>query len=180
MLPTMHGFPPFAGVFLLGKNMGEMADWAFDQAMIQETLGDEFYTCDDDHDTPVCPFCGKRAVLQPDSFVYGKSYGGNSWVCSRFPNCDAYVGCHPGTAIPLGTLANKELRLWRNAAHRAFDPIWQKAGVTRKAAYQHLANALHIDVNKCHIGMFNREMCEKVIEVSKYTLLYIKLEKEGW
>ncbi|WP_088258626.1 zinc-finger-containing protein [Fimbriiglobus ruber] len=31
-------------------------------------------------------------------------------ACERYPTCDAYVGCHPGTETPLGRLANKELR----------------------------------------------------------------------
>ena len=61
-----------------------------------------------------CPYCGGTAILRDASFVYGeKSYGGKVYVCSNYPKCDAYVGVHPGTRIPKGTLADQELQIGR-------------------------------------------------------------------
>ena len=58
-----------------------------------------------------CPYCGANVVLRDSHFVYhnNKNYG-KMWVCSNFPQCDSYVGCHPGTDIPLGRLADSVLR----------------------------------------------------------------------
>lgn len=58
-----------------------------------------------------CPYCGGTAILRDASFVYGThSHGGQVYVCSHYPSCNSYVGVHPGTKIPKGTLANRELR----------------------------------------------------------------------
>jgi len=50
-------------------------------------------------------------------------------------------------------------------AHEAFDPIWKSGRMKRKEAYSWLSSALCIDVNDCHIGMFNEEACEQVVRV---------------
>ena len=68
-----------------------------------------------------CPYCGGTAILRDASFVYGThSHGGQVYVCSHYPSCNSYVGVHPGTKIPKGTLANRELRQKRIQAHRIF------------------------------------------------------------
>ena len=47
-----------------------------------------------------CPYCGSTAILKDASYVYGsKSKGGKVYVCSRYPECNSYVGVHPGTNI---------------------------------------------------------------------------------
>ena len=95
-----------------------------------------------------CPYCGGTAILRDASFVYGeKSYGGKVYVCSNYPRCDAYVGVHPGTRIPKGTLADQELRKKRMLAHQIFDQIWLRG-----------------------IGMFGNYMCDQVIRESKKLL----------
>ena len=79
-----------------------------------------------------CPYCGGTAILRDASFVYGeKSYGGKVYVCSNYPRCDAYVGVHPGTRIPKGTLADQELRKKRMLAHQIFDQIWLRGILSR-------------------------------------------------
>ena len=61
-----------------------------------------------------CPYCGSTAILKDASYVYGsKSKGGKVYVCSRYPECNSYVGVHPGTNIAKGTLADKQLRFKR-------------------------------------------------------------------
>lgn|SRR4030065_715298 len=116
----------------------------------------------------ICPYCWKPAALVTGDVVYphrpdlGEK---NFYMC--YP-CSAYVGCHPGTTKPLGRLANAELRKAKQAAHSAFDPLWKKSGKQkRKAAYTWLASQLDIHVNDCHIGMFDVEMCRRVVEACR-------------
>ena len=50
-------------------------------------------------------------------------------------------------------------------AHTAFDPFWQAEGMTRKQAYQWLADQLGLNQEQCHIGMFDVAQCQRVVEV---------------
>ncbi len=121
-----------------------------------------------------CPYCESVAVLRPASYVYkwDNDYG-PLWVCAKFPSCDAYVGCHPGTEKPLGRLADGCLRFAKMNAHKAFDPLWEakmkrdgcSKGEARRAAYKWLAAQLGIDPKDCHIGMMDKDMCGRVWEV---------------
>ena len=94
-----------------------------------------------------CPYCGGSVKLVSASVVYHSNKYGNSkvWVCENYPKCDAYVGCHPGTEIPLGRLANAKLRALKVEAHKQFDPIWKSGLMTRREAYKWLADMLHIE-----------------------------------
>lgn len=79
--------------------------------------------------------------------------------------------------LPLGRLANAELRQAKRAAHAAFDPLWQSRRMSRRSAYAWLAQQLGIAVEDCHIGMFDTESCQRVIAAvreKRYALL-----KEG-
>lgn len=53
----------------------------------------------------------------------------------------------------------------RQAAHRAFDPIWQSGDFTRSEAYTWLAAQLSIPKEKCHMVHFDEAMCQKVIDI---------------
>ena len=59
-----------------------------------------------------CPYCGALRVTDCDGDYELKPRQGDTmlYVCSRYPECDAYVRVQPGKAIPLGTLANGDLR----------------------------------------------------------------------
>ena len=51
-----------------------------------------------------CPYCGAEVELKSAYEVYhtvNSRDWGNLWVCSNYPRCDAYVGCHKNTDIPL-------------------------------------------------------------------------------
>ena len=73
----------------------------------------------------VCPYCGEKVKLSSNKVIYGKSIGnGKVYRCTN-QWCDSYVGVHTGTNTPLGRLANKELRLLKNKAHRLFDGLWK-------------------------------------------------------
>lgn len=117
-----------------------------------------------------CPYCGAEVVLKDADFIYHSAKSrqwGKVWVCSNFPKCNSYVGCHQGTTIPLGRLANERLRTLKMEAHKQFDPIWKSGLMNRKEAYKWLADMLKIPVDECHIGMFDIKMCQRVIHLCK-------------
>lgn len=110
-----------------------------------------------------CPHCAAPVSLVSNETIYGRAYGEWPWVyaCS---GCGAYVGLHPFTAIPLGTLATAEIRDARKRAKAAFNPIWQQGRMSRTDAYAWLAGALGIaDVKACHIGWFDVDQCNTVV-----------------
>ena len=84
------------------------------------------------------------------------------------PCCHAYVGVHKGTNIPLGRLADTELRGWKAAAHAVFDPLWKRGGPFdghRDFAYQWLSARMGLPEGKTHIGMFDVQECKKAIDI---------------
>lgn len=111
-----------------------------------------------------CPYCGSPTKLVEDTEVYGRSYGGLCYVCEP---CGAWVGCHKGTDRALGRVADKGLRRLKHQAHEAFDPIWKDGHLTRAKAYESLSRHLGIPIGQTHIGMFDEEMCRKVIEYAE-------------
>jgi len=115
----------------------------------------------------VCNYCGKDAPLVSGKQVYPHRPDLYAKKFYRCMPCDAMVGCHPGTTKPLGRLANDELRKAKMAAHAAFDPLWKNRLWKRKQAYAWLALKLNIHARDCHIGMFDVDMCRRVIEVCK-------------
>ena len=122
----------------------------------------------------ICRYCGSPVVYTSNAEIYGKEYGtGKCYLCR---NCRAFVGVHPGTDTPLGTLANEELREWRKEAHFWFDRIWKKPTriTTRYNAYGYLAKKMGLPRGETHIGMFEIEQCKKVIKFSKE-----KLQRNG-
>lgn len=110
-----------------------------------------------------CPYCGADAVLEDSAKVYRKSYG-LIWICSNYPECDAFVGCHQGTDKPKGTLANPALRTLRKEAHYHFDKKWA-CRKDRKDWYAWLGEHMGLSRDDCHIGMMNEEQCRQVIEL---------------
>lgn len=118
----------------------------------------------------ICRYCGSPVVYTSNAEIYGREYGeGRCYLCR---NCRAFVGVHPGTDTPLGTLANEELRRYRKAAHFWFDKIWKSPTkiTTRDKAYKWLSKELGLPKKETHIGMFEKEQCEKVMEISQKKL----------
>lgn len=114
-----------------------------------------------------CRYCGDDVHLVCNSEIYrGRSFGDwpYAYLCR---GCRAYVGLHPQTDIPLGTLADDKLRAVRNRSKAAFHEHMKKAGMSRTGAYQWLAEKMGIDVGICHFGWFDHAECfaaEKVVE----------------
>lgn len=119
-----------------------------------------------------CPYCGSPVKLEygyklPDASKYKNQL---IYICSRYPACDAYVGVHTGTTIPLGRLADRELRSLRITLHALFDKLWCKrhTGVTpeqepnmrRAAAYTWLAKEVQWNrPHRVHIAHLTRRQC---------------------
>jgi hypothetical protein len=112
---------------------------------------------------PACNYCGKVAKLVRGNELYPHRLDLRAsffWACTP---CGAWVGCHPGTAEPLGRLANAELRKWKQQVHGLFDPIWKQGTMTRSQAYQWLATGLGITGAECHVGMFDVMRCQHAV-----------------
>ena len=115
-----------------------------------------------------CPVClGGHVSLQRNRVIYGKDYGRWPliWYCH---GCEAMVGCHPGTDVPLGYMADQPTRRARMRAHQAFDPLWKGNNlITRREAYKRLADYMGLPERECHISMFNEYQCTDVIRFVK-------------
>lgn len=115
----------------------------------------------------ICRYCGNEVVFTSNAEIYGREYGnGKCYLCRR---CRAFVGVHTGTIIPLGTLANDELRNARKQAHNEFDKLWkgQTRKMTRYNAYGWLAKEMNLKRKDTHIALFEVEQCKKVVELLK-------------
>lgn len=82
-------------------------------------------------------------------------------------HCGAYVGCHKGSTIPLGSPCGNETREARIIAHSVFDKIWKQGTMTRKEAYKWLSSMTDIPKKRCHIGMMNLNEANLVISICK-------------
>ena len=71
--------------------------------------------------------------------------------------------------------AKGELREWKKRANAAFDPIWKPGSdvwlMNRSHAYSWLAMKLGIDKSECHIGMFDVDMCKRVVDICGIRIL---------
>lgn len=123
--------------------------------------------------TPTCPYCGNKATHVKGSRVYPhrKDLKNLDFYWCANNHDPAYVGCHKGSLVPLGRLADSELRAAKIQAHNAFDPLWRSGQMTRGEAYGWLARKLEIDKSSCHIGMFSVEECKKVVRICNKEVL---------
>lgn len=113
-----------------------------------------------------CPYCGANASLRPASVVYGeatKTADSYLYVCDRYPKCDSYVGAHKRTKLPMGTLANGDLRNKRIQAHKAFDWMWKSGRMTKWEAYKWMQGKLALNDEQAHIAKFGEYMCDRLI-----------------
>lgn len=128
---------------------------------------------------PICPYCGAVSKIVDSAALYGGISYGFVWLCAP---CHAYVGCHPGSKMPLGRLADAKLRTLKMRTHAVFDPFWMASlarlkeqmgdklprdakSKARNDCYAQLAQALGIDKHVCHIGMFDAWQCRAAISV---------------
>lgn len=114
---------------------------------------------DFDQEAVTCPYCGRPAEWVPNAEVYGRPYGASYmiWLCRP---CEAWVGCHKNTREPKGTLAKKELRDLRIAAHDHIDPLWRDGRYQRRQVYAALNRWFGQII---HIGESDEDMCKRIL-----------------
>lgn len=118
----------------------------------------------------ICRYCGGVIRLVPAETVYGAStarLGNENEKIYQCQNCGARVGCHKGTDRPLGNVANEILRLKRIEAHQVFDGLWKRRKMSRTAAYRWLAKEMDLPMRIAHIGGFEMDQCQKVIDLCR-------------
>lgn len=118
-----------------------------------------------------CPYCGSPVIYRSaDGIYHDNSNNTMLYVCRRYPECDAYVRVHAGTNIPVGSLANHELRTLRRTAHHYFDQLYQSGMMSKQDAYQWLADLICAPLSQAHIGYLGDYYCKQVIEESRRLL----------
>lgn len=118
-----------------------------------------------------CPYCGAAVVLRSADGIYRTNERDMKlYVCSNYPQCDAYVRVHAGTNKPVGTLANQELRALRKIAHSYFDRLYKTGIMSKQDAYRWLSDLLQAPLSEAHIGYLGEYYCKQVIEESKKIL----------
>lgn len=125
-----------------------------------------------------CPYCHSAVELVTGAEVYPERpelAERHIWRCTQ---CDASVGCHrPGARVrtsadielvsdgtlPMGSLANEELRAARTETHRLFDGLWQPpARMSRADAYAWMARFLGVPAEDAHVASLSYPECIKV------------------
>ena len=118
-----------------------------------------------------CSYCGHTAVLRKAPYVYGeKAIEEYLYVCSRYPECNSYVGVHKGTLIPKGTLANGDLRHKRIEAHKVFSKLWSEGIMNKNEAYRWLRYTFGLSSGQAHIGQFSDYRCDELIRTCQKVL----------
>ena len=118
-----------------------------------------------------CPYCGKPLILRSADGIYHENPRNTMlYVCKDYPQCDTYVRTHPGTSVPVGTPANRELRALRNEAHRYFDQLYRSGMMNKQDAYLWLADFLQVPLSQAHIGYLGEYYCKQVIAASQELL----------
>lgn len=123
---------------------------------------------------PICNYCGAKAVLvraDEDAYPYREDHG-PLWICAP---CEAWIGIFARSTrhLPLGRLANAELREWKAKLHAALEPMVEakvrrdgcNTFEARSKGYKWLADRLEIDEKKCHIHLLDVDQCKAAIEI---------------
>lgn len=90
------------------------------------------------------------------------------WACTE-QRCNATHGAH-ADGEPLGVPGDRYTRFVRKVTHDVFDKLWNKApqdvhAEARSYAYQWLSKRLGMSRDDAHIGRFDVETCDRVIEL---------------
>ena len=74
--------------------------------------------------------------------------------------------------LPMGTLANGDLRHKRILAHRALKKLQQDCHMEKWEVYIWLQAKLGLDARQTHIGQFSEYMCDQVISLCQQAPAY--------
>jgi hypothetical protein len=121
---------------------------------------------------PVCDYCGVKAELVrlgDVPYPYGDDHG-PIWICTP---CQAWIGVYSRSArnVPLGRLANVELREWKAKLYSALEPMAQakvrrdggSIFSARAKGYKWLAGLLKIDEVRCSMHLLDAEQCKAAV-----------------
>lgn len=112
-----------------------------------------------------CPYCTGKVKLVDNSEIYrGRSYGDWPYAYWCKP-CDAMVGLHPDTDLPLGTMADKELRDARKESKALFLRVMSVESMSRSKAYEWLSKKMQIPKSECHFGHFDEDRCSMAFNI---------------
>ena len=118
-----------------------------------------------------CPYCGSPVIFRSADGIYRSNEKRTMlYVCSRYPLCNSYVRVHKGTKIPVGELANPELRALRRQAHASFDRLYLSGFMSKQDAYLWLSDITCTPLSRAHIGYMGEYNCRLVMEESKKLL----------
>ena len=120
-----------------------------------------------------CSWNSDTTLYHTSEWLYNGRDFGPVWYCRK---CQQSVGARKD-GTPHGRMAGPETKRLRQAAHRAFDPLWQaKARYTgmdvkdaRSAGYKWLAETLGVEREECHIALLPDADLERVIEICHQT-----------
>lgn len=127
---------------------------------------------------PRCPYCGSHTIYRSADGIYRENTRNEMlYVCKNYPRCDSYVRVQPGTRIPLGTVANRELRELRIEAHRQFDKLHKRGYMSKHDAYQWLGGVLGVTAREAHIGQLSMLSCNLVIREAKKQVEWYQQKK---
>jgi DNA-directed RNA polymerase subunit RPC12/RpoP len=125
-----------------------------------------------------CTYCGSKVVISKKTKEFSNNGGKYPWIyhCTK---CDARVGIHPNTNIPLGTLANAELRWKRRKAKTQFKQYMSQHNLNRSDGYTLLAATLGISRSVCHFGWFDIRTCNKILIAFRTGMLLPTIGEEN-
>ncbi|KAA1000925.1 hypothetical protein FVF58_39965 [Paraburkholderia panacisoli] len=121
---------------------------------------------------PLCDYCGTRALLAragDESYPYREDHG-PVWICT---SCQAWIGVHARSTrnVPLGRLANAQLREAKSHLHDVLEPLVagkvRRDGVNtfeaRAKAIRWVATELGFDPMPGSIHMLTLDQCEQAL-----------------
>ncbi|MFL9998504.1 zinc-finger-containing protein [Paraburkholderia sediminicola] len=123
---------------------------------------------------PVCDYCGVKAALVRaggDAYPYREDHG-PLWLCA---SCEAWIGVFARSRrhVPLGRLANAELREWKARLHDALEPL-AAAKVRRDSCnlfearargMKWLAGEMALDEQHANIHQLDVGQCKTAIDI---------------
>lgn len=117
-----------------------------------------------------CRYCQGTVVLVNNREIYGTSVGNWPFVYRCQGQCEAYVGVHADTDIPLGILADAELRKIKVCAKQSFHTMMYSRRLKRTDAYNWLAEQLGIPASHAHYGWFDMETVKRAYAITQAAL----------
>ncbi len=84
------------------------------------------------------------------------------------------MSAHQKSKLPMGTLANGDLRNKRIQAHKAFDWLWKNNIMPKRQAYKWMQAKLGLREDQAHIAKFSEFMCDQLIAICQQTQENIK------